>query len=225
MAAFEGATSGPSDREPEKDATTRLRQAIIDGRLGPNQRLVEIELAAQLATSRNAVRSALAILKEERLVVHEPNRGARVRAFTAEETGEILETRAVVEALVARKAAERIDDAGVDRLRVILAGMERSVAAGDLRAFLKSNADFHEAISAIAGHATSAHVLSLLKWQGVRNQNRSILHPGRVKESFEEHRRIFEALSGHDPARAEQAMLAHFAGVRIAIGTASMQIP
>ena len=56
-----------------------LRDAIVSGRLQPNERLVEIDLAQTLGVGRSAVRTALARLEQEGLVEHERHRGARVR--------------------------------------------------------------------------------------------------------------------------------------------------
>ncbi len=208
-----------------RDVTARLRDAIVDGHFQPNERLVEQQLAKQLETSRAAIRVALSILEQEQLVVHEANRGARVRAYTIEEADEIIETRAVLEALVARTAAAKIDDAGADVLREILTDMEVHERAGNLRRYSDGNSRFHAAISRIADHRTSAHLLSLLKSQSVRHQYRSVLNPGRPTKSLAEHRRIFEALAARDGDAAERAMRVHISNVRAAVRETAAILP
>src|SRR6185503_2143354 len=89
------------------DLAAALRQAIIGGELMPNERLIELDLAARFGANRVQVRSALSKLEGEGLVVSEPNRGARVRVVTPQEALEITEARAAMEMLVAAKAAER----------------------------------------------------------------------------------------------------------------------
>ncbi|HXF34756.1 MAG TPA: GntR family transcriptional regulator [Candidatus Acidoferrales bacterium] len=199
------------------DAATRLRQAILDGLFQPNERLIEEDLAEQFKTKRPAIRAALALLEQERLIVHERNKGARVRLVTPEEADEILECRAVLEALAARKAARRIDESGVARLRAIIAEMERHESAPNLRAYSECNGRFHQAISEVANHPTSARLLVLLKSQSVRYQYRSVLNPGRPTKSLREHKAIFQALSRHDPDAAEAAMRSHIDNVRDAV--------
>ena len=61
------------------DVLTRLRLAVIEGALTPGQRLVETELAEQFNASRGAIRQALLVLENERLVIRPRNRGASVR--------------------------------------------------------------------------------------------------------------------------------------------------
>jgi DNA-binding GntR family transcriptional regulator len=53
---------GPLTRNASIAATELIRQAIIDGRLNPGQRLKEEELARELGISRTPVREALSQL-------------------------------------------------------------------------------------------------------------------------------------------------------------------
>src|ERR1700727_1190216 len=76
-----------------------LRTEIIEGRLHPNERLVEAELAERLGVGRTAVRTALARLEHEGLVELERHRGARVRVVSVPEAIEILQARAALEGL------------------------------------------------------------------------------------------------------------------------------
>ena len=82
-------------KRPPRPATTasnvtlRLREAITRGRLTPNERLIEAELAGQYRVNRAHIRTALAMLDQEGLVVREKNRGARVRAISDTEALEI----------------------------------------------------------------------------------------------------------------------------------------
>jgi len=202
-----------------------LRDAIVDGRLAPNERLVEEELAARLGTTRANVRTALARLEAQGLVIREHNRGARVRVIEVGEAIEILEVRATIEALVARRAAARAGPADRDRLRAIVTQMEERSAASDLLGYSQLNAQLHAAILAIAAHATSAKVLATLQSQAVRFQFRTILQPGRPSQSLAEHRAIVDRICAGDESGAEAAMLQHLAGVVHALRAADTGAP
>ena len=82
--------------------------------------------------SRGAVRNALIRLEQEGLIVREPHRGARVRQVSDHEAVEILQARAVLEGLAVRLTAERIDEAGAERLQNHLALRRELLDAGDL---------------------------------------------------------------------------------------------
>ena len=101
------------------DPYEQLRQDIVSGRLQPNERLVEADVARSLGVTRSAVRAALQRLAHEGLVEHERNRGAKVRFVDEYEAIEILEARAVLEGLIARKAAENADSGDIARMREI----------------------------------------------------------------------------------------------------------
>src|SRR5688500_5121965 len=98
-------------------ADSRLREAITRGDMPPGHRLVEADLAEAFGVSRSAVRLAIDALIAEGLVERIPNRGARVRTVSVAEAVEITECRMVLEGLLAAKAAERVTEAEVDRLR------------------------------------------------------------------------------------------------------------
>src|SRR2546426_12550534 len=89
-------------------ATELIREAIVDGRLAPGQRLKEEELARELGISRTPVREALLVLQSEGLVAAEPNRGATVRAHDAADLDDLHQLRALLEGYAARRAATRI---------------------------------------------------------------------------------------------------------------------
>jgi DNA-binding GntR family transcriptional regulator len=195
----------------------RLREAIVTGRFQPSERLVEADVARQLGVGRSAVRTALARLEHEGLVEHERHRGARVRLVGAQEAVEILETRAVLEGLVARHAAARATARDVADLRSILEGMRRRLDAGDLLGASDQNAVLHGRILDISGHATAGRLIATLKSQLVRFQYRTILLPGRSERSFGEHSAIIDAIAGGDAAAAEQAMRGHLSHVAEAL--------
>jgi DNA-binding GntR family transcriptional regulator len=190
-----------------------LREKIVRGDLAPRERLIEEDLARDHGTNRAAVRGALARLEQERLIVREPNRGARVRSFTAEEAAEILQTRAVLEGLVARQASARIDAAGIAALGAIIEEMGECHERRDLLAYSQLNARFHRTILEIAQHETAAYMLSLLQSQSVRYQFRTVLEPGRAANSLREHTDIYHALRERDADRAERAVREHIGNV------------
>jgi DNA-binding GntR family transcriptional regulator len=190
-----------------------LRQAIVAGHLAPNERLVELDLAGQLGTNRAVVRGALTQLEGQRLVVREPHRGVRVRSYSAEEAAEILETRALLEGLIARRAAERIDAAGDRVLGELLEAMRDRQRAGDLLGYSALNTQFHRTILEIGHHDTASMLLAVLQSQAVRYQFRTVLEPGRPARSLAEHEAIFAALRARDPDAAERAVHAHIGAV------------
>ncbi|RDV03580.1 GntR family transcriptional regulator [Undibacter mobilis] len=193
----------------EIDVTARLRDAITRGRLTPNERLIEVDLAEQFGVNRANIRMALAMLDQEGLVVREPNRGARVRAVSDDEAIEIAETRLAIEVMVAGRAALRGDAQGRARLKAIEKDMKQAIAQGDTMRYSQFNAALHRQLQSMAGNATADRILDTLKSHLVRLQYRVILLPGRPQASLAEHRAIVAAVCAGDGDAAERAMRQH----------------
>ncbi|MCT1655798.1 GntR family transcriptional regulator [Brevibacterium luteolum] len=191
----------------------RLRQAIVAGEFAPRQRLVESDLVEMFGASRGAVRSALTVLAGEGLVERIKNRGARVRDVDLEEALEIVEIRAAIESLCARRAAERIDAPGVTRLRSIAEDMRRAVADQDGERYSRANRELHQAVLDISGTRVAPELVSRLRAQNVRYRIRLAMQPHRPAESLPEHLEIVEAICEKDPDRSAAAMRDHLASV------------
>jgi len=201
----------------DDDGYQALRDAIVSGDLLPSERLVEEDLARRLGVGRGAVRMALVRLEHDGLVERERNRGARVRRVSDAEAVEILEVRAALESLAARKAAQRATPKDVRELRAILREMGAKRERGDLMAVSDANARLHRRIVEISGHDTVRRMSGMLISQIVRFQYRTVLLPGRPERSHREHLAIVDAIATGDAEGAERAMRRHLSHVAEAL--------
>ncbi|WP_375425012.1 GntR family transcriptional regulator [uncultured Friedmanniella sp.] len=182
-----------------------LEEAIITGVLEPGGRIHADDLAAHYGVSRIPVREALRSLHEAGWVDIKPRYGVRVRERTETELTELFEFRALVEARVARWAAER-------RTPTDLAALERSVqagrrAAGDHIALSRSNTDFYDALSAAAHN-------SVLGTTAVGLRKRARFYFSTVEDQLgsdwiEVHRSLYEAVAAAEPDEASRLAEAH----------------
>jgi len=206
----QGPVAGASGR---RRAVERLRQAILAGDMAPGQRLVEEELAGMLGVTRASLRAALFDLAAEGLVERIPNRGARVRAITLDEAVAITECRMALEGLCAAKAAGRVTEPDVTRLRQLGDDMERSVSDGELLKYSALNHELHRLVREISGQVVAAGLLERLNGQLVRHQFQLSLRPGRPQSSLPEHLAIIAAVAGRRPVEAEEATRRHLRSV------------
>jgi len=205
-------------------AEQRLRTAITDGELAPGARLVEADLVELFGVSRSNVRLAIEALAADGLVERIPNRGARVRVVSTEEAVAITEARMVLEALIARKAAERVTDDDVARLRAQVGLMRDAVEAGDLLTYSALIQQLHGLIRDLADQPVATGLVDRLQAQLVRHQFRLSLRPGRPQVSLSGLTALVDAIADRDPDRAEAAATAHFTSV-IAALTAPTPLP
>lgn len=205
--------SQPQPIDAAEDAYERLTKSIARGELAPGQRLVEADLVEALGVSRAIVRAVLTRMAHAGLIEKEINRGARVRKVSDDEAIEITQVRAVLEALAARHAALRATDADVAELRKILAEMKALLRKQDLLSYSDGNRRLHAKIIEMSGHATAQQLIANLRAQLVRFQYRTILVPGRPKDSLAEHSAIVDAIADRDDDAAEAAMRRHLTHV------------
>lgn len=95
-------------REFVSEAYERLRDLIVQGKLGPGVRLIETELSARLGMSRTPLRTALYLLHQEGYVeaVGEGRQSRlSVAPLTQEDATEIFGIVGEIEGLAARRAA------------------------------------------------------------------------------------------------------------------------
>lgn len=199
------------------DLAARIRAMIMSGEIAIGAPLRQAELAAQFGISRTPVREALRQLQTGGLIEVVPNRGAIVRVPAPWEVREAYEVRAELEALAARLAVDRLDDAALAELRSVNDAMyQRSVstAAGhiDIRTSPDApNDQFHTLIYRHAGNARLARMLGELNDAFPRNVSALVLRENsrHREENFREHAELVDALAAGDHEQAGALMRDH----------------
>ena len=202
-----------------------LRARMLDGELAVGAPLPpERVLAHELGVSRTTVRSALALLEAEGLVVRRVGRGGGT--FVAEPGGDqvtaalqrgigmagfpgvdLAEARASIEPACAGLAAQRITPEQLSNLQELQSRMARARERGE---FFEANARFHVLIAEASGNEVLAALI-----RGLIAPIREVTDdPARIRErelreTILVHERILTALGAGDAASAESLMRAH----------------
>lgn len=130
---------------------------ILQGQLGPGERVKEQEIAERLGISRTPIRAALPALAEEGLLVVVGARGYAVRQFSPQESVDALRARAALEGLAARALAASPDrDRSLAPLQALLvegdAFLDADLVWADLETrYAEMNASFHALIVEACG--------------------------------------------------------------------------
>ncbi|PJJ71518.1 GntR family transcriptional repressor for pyruvate dehydrogenase complex [Diaminobutyricimonas aerilata] len=210
----------------------RLLDYFTSGDVAPGTRLPpERQLAASLGIGRSAVREALAALEILGIVDVRPGSGTYLRGNASEllpetlswgmmlgepRTRELIELRGQLEVFAARLAAERIEDRELMLLQRHLDAMRDNLH--DRTRFIEADLKFHLQIGRSSRNTVLFDLLqsirSLLRiWveRGLRDEEEARL-------AYEEHARVFEALTTRDPDAVAAAMGYHMstAGARLA---------
>lgn len=172
-----------------------LREAIIQGRLKPGERLMEIQMADEMGVSRTPVREAIRKLELEGFVVMIPRKGAYVSGISVKDIVDVFEVRAALEALAAGLAAERITDEELEELERTLVQISEHSDKDDLGAIVETDIIFHDLIYRACRNERLVQIITHLKEQIQRFRTTSLSQPGRSKDALGEHRGIVEAIS------------------------------
>ena len=189
----------------------QLRQAIVDRRLKPEQRLVERELIEQTGVSRTTIREVLRQLAAEGLVTTIPHKGTVVASPSVERAAELYEVRAVLEGMAARQFAERATDLHLRALRRALERIEKRAGSGQAnsQAMLEAKKEFYDALFEGAANATIQSIVESLQARVTVLRAASLSQPGRAAQTVKEVREIVEALEARDGDRAVAACVHH----------------
>jgi DNA-binding GntR family transcriptional regulator len=201
----------PLNRSAGEAAADLIRRAILDGTLEPGQRLTEEGLAHDLQISRTPVREALRVLRAEGLVTSAPYQGSTVREYAADDLDDMYQLRALLEGHGARRAAQRIDDDGLDKLR---SSCDRLVALGDasednVAQIVEENLYFHTTILEISGSHRLVEMVRKVIELPLVYKSYHWYSPDQKRLSEHAHRQLVQVLAAGDPDRAELIMRGH----------------
>ena len=202
----------PIRRRPLHDeATERVRDMIVEGRLAAGEWINEAELCQQLQISRTPLREALKVLATEGLVELVPRRGARVARLSARELVDLFEALGGIEGLAAELAAARMSNADLERLRQLQARIEERYKARDRLEYFHDNHELHLAIVRFSGNSAIVDIHARLIARVRRARYQAILSEARWSAAVEEHAQILAALEQGDASRAGELMRKHVA--------------
>ena len=187
-----------------------LREAILEGKLEPGQRLMEVQLAEQLGVSRTPVREAIRKLELEGLVVMLPRKGAYVADVSLKDIIDVLEIRSSLEGLAAYLAADRITEEGIERLKAIAEDFKQSIERkDDIETLLKKDVEFHECIFNATNNTKLSQIINTLWEQVHRFRTTYISDFDTSTYLVEEHNNILNAIISGDNELAKKYAIDH----------------
>ena len=124
---------------------SKLKQAIMQGRLVPGQRVVEGKWASEFGAAQASVREAINLLISEGFLVKDAGRSARVVNYGEQDVIELYQVRGALEALAAHLAASNAAD--LSRMETAYSEMCLAAERSEMRALIERDFDFHSALA------------------------------------------------------------------------------
>ncbi len=198
-----------------------ILDALCDGTFKAGERVTQEDIAARLNVSRQPVTHALAVLKAQGFLVASGRRGLTVTPIAPELFKAIYQYRSAVDPLAVRLATPRLTPAAIKKARALVASGSAAVAAGDTRASLKADMDFHALIYELSGNPLIAEPMRV-HWNHLRRSMDQVLRfPGMSMSVWQEHNRILESMIAGDAEGAAEAMRRHLVQAYERVGETS----
>ena len=186
---------------------SRIRNALMEGRYEPGDRLRISSLASDLGVSITPVREAIFRLVSDRALEMKVATAIHVPMLTAEQLREIQLVRILLEGEAAAIAATKITKTQLSELRALQARLQKAAAVDSEKA-ANLNRQFHFSILAIADmpliYATVENMWVLMG---------PLLRTFHIRTPLEDltgtdhrHFGVLKGLSSKEPERARQAM-------------------
>ncbi|HMB91655.1 MAG TPA: GntR family transcriptional regulator [Rhodothermales bacterium] len=181
-----------------------VEEMIVTLALPPGQVFSEAELSQQINIGRTPLREALQRLAADRLVTTLPRKGVMVTEIKIAEHLALLETRRVLDRLIATRAARRATPDQREALQEGVQAIEQAAAEEDLAAFMRLDRAYDAILEAASRNpfATTAaeplHTHCRRFWYRHR-------HDGDLAQSAALHASILRAVAAGDEAQAAAA--------------------
>lgn len=193
---------------------TRVRGLIISGELKPGDRLVESEIARQLAVSQAPVREAVKRLVHEGLAQHIARRGSFVASVSQDDADSARSVRVVIEELAARTVATlRLTPEALGLLQAQVDAMREAADEGDVGRFRDADISFHRVVCETSGNPFLPKV-----WAVMEPSLRALrvvsdpLFTGDWAKMAGHHAELLAVLESGDPDEAAERFAAHAGG-------------
>lgn len=202
-------------RPLKEDIFDALLEKIISGKYKPGDWLRQEDIASQLGVSMTPVREALDLLDAAGLAERVPYRGVRVPQPSHEEIAESYAMRLSLEKVVNRAAALNREQAHVDALKRIVNQSKKLIRLDEMSASRKLSGDFHLTVAEAANNSTLTRVYKMVmnSFPDWMLYQAMFEHPEEleqsVKEEYQEHLAIAEAIGAQDADLAVQRAEEH----------------
>ncbi len=182
-----------------------LLDAISEGSMAPGSRIMQEDIAEQLAVSRQPVLQALRLLKKDGFVLDAPGRGVLVAPLDVAWLMQIYQVRSALDGLAARLAARARHPMDSQ----LIARGRQAARGSDIKAMMAADVEFHAAIYAASGNPLIAQSAQL-HWHHIRRAMGAVLQVSTMRESiWDEHEAIAAAIGSGDADTAETLIRQH----------------
>ncbi len=194
--------------------------AILDREIGPDDRLVQERLAAEMEISRTPVREALIRLEQEGVLVTSPRGGFTLyRISQGEIRGAVLRRAPRSRVAAARILASQNDAAKNADLRQTIV-REEDVREPSVRAYFDANRNIHRRFVELVGNRYLLEMFDNIWNRGIAFQLFAAIDNVDLPKSLGDHMELVDAIETGDKTKALDVFIEHIQhGFDLQMGT------
>lgn len=201
--------TAPSEGSLAQRVYLSVKEAILALDFPPGANLRKAPICERLGVSRAPVTEAIARLAAEGLVDVVPQSGTHVSYFSMTEIREGVFLREALELATVAKVTRDLTPEQRKLLSRNMRLQELMIEDDDISGFYEADEDFHNLLMEFTGFQRLSAVAQSVSLQVRRARLLLLPTPGRISETFAEHRIIFDAICAGDEAAAQAAMRQH----------------
>lgn len=186
-----------------------MKEAILALDFPPGANVRKAPICEKLGVSRAPVTEAIARLANDGLVDVVPQSGTHVSYFSMDEIREGVFLREALEVATVAKVARDITEDQLKKLSRNMRLQELLVDDDDTAGFYQADEEFHHLLMEFTGFQRLPDVAQTVSLQVTRARLLLLPTPGRVAETLEEHRGLFNAIRDRDEQAAQREMQRH----------------
>lgn len=190
-------------------AYKKIKERILQGYYEEGS-TSENELVKELQMSRTPIREALQRLQYDGLVKIYSNQGVFFQDLSVKQVNDLFDMRIAIETFSLRKAMQVISSGQLEKLEQDLIKQQKAVDEKDTLAFMKNDAGFHSYLIQIADNQFIDPAFKNIRERLFHHG--SLVYkkkPDLIRQSYEEHIKIVEAIKEKDLKAATCAMEVH----------------
>ena len=199
----------PERRSLGQSVYENLKEAIVEGTLVSESRVVETRLAEALGISRTPVREAMHKLEREGLLRQDPKGGFYVIGLTRADIEEAFGIRSVLESYAARLATIRHQEGELAPLEEKLADYEVCLEQGRVDKLPSINTDFHDLLYGLSRSPKLVKMINDIRVQIFRFRQVILKIEAMARVSNRDHRLMMVAIRARQTDRVEQLVREH----------------